>query len=171
MTPAESQATFTLADGFVAELVAGEAQGVVKPISIAFDDRGRLWTQTAREYPADGNHQLFAKGGSDQILYFEQPWKQGVQRPKVFAEGLVMPNSVLPWGDSVFAVHGPELLQLSDTDGDGVADQRKALAQGFGIQDTHNIHQLTHAPGDGLPISGVQRLWQCDFVEWQESSL
>ena len=52
-TAEEELAGFTLAEGFVIELVASEKDGVAKPIDLTFDDAGRLWTQTARMYPLD----------------------------------------------------------------------------------------------------------------------
>ena len=53
LTPEEQQKTFTLPEGYVIELVASEKDGLINPIDMAFDDDGRLWTQTARMYPLD----------------------------------------------------------------------------------------------------------------------
>jgi len=146
--------SFTLPEGFTAELVASEEQGLIKPISIAFDDAGRLWTQTAREYPKDKDISSFAKGGTDQVLVFDTPWKQGLQTPRVFADGLTMPVSVLPHDHGIFIVQGPDILFLEDTDNDGKADKGTKLFQGFGIQDTHTTaHQLTRTPGGWINFS------------------
>ena len=145
---------FVLAPGFTIELVSSEELGTVKPISLAFDDAGRLWTQTAREYPGDNNHQLFKKGGRDQILVFDTPYKRGPQKPRVFAEGLAMPVSVLPYDRGVYAIHGPDILYFEDTNKDGKADKREILMSGFGIQDTHTTaHQLTRSPGGWITFS------------------
>src|SRR5690606_10679369 len=53
LTPEEQLQMFDLADGFVIELVASEKDGIINPIDLTFDDKGRLWTQTARMYPLD----------------------------------------------------------------------------------------------------------------------
>ena len=53
LSPEEQLAMFTLADGFVIELVASEKNGIINPIDLTFDDAGRLWTQTAEMYPLD----------------------------------------------------------------------------------------------------------------------
>src|SRR5690606_34504124 len=53
LTPEEQLQLFDLADGFVIELVASEKDGIINPIDLTFDDKGRLWTQTARMYPMD----------------------------------------------------------------------------------------------------------------------
>ena len=54
LSPEEELAAFTLAPGFVAELVASEPD-TPKVVDIAFDDAGRMWAVTAVEYPVDGN--------------------------------------------------------------------------------------------------------------------
>lgn len=154
LTIDEQKDGFILPDGFVAELVSSEEYGAVKPISIAFDDAGRLWTQTAREYPKDNQHDKFAAGGVDQIIVIDEPWKKGPHKPRVWAEGLVMPVSVLPHNDGVYMMHGPDIEFLQDTNGDGKADSRKKLVTGFGIQDTHTTaHQLTRTPGGWIAFS------------------
>lgn len=146
--------SFKLPRGFKIELVSSEKEGAIKPISIAFDDAGRLWTQTASEYPQDKNAEKFAAGGKDKILVFKEPWARGPHKPHVFADGLVMPVSVLPHDDGVYMVHGPDIEFLKDTDGDGKADSRKKLVTGFGIQDTHTtVHQLTRTPGGWINFS------------------
>jgi putative membrane-bound dehydrogenase-like protein len=153
-SPTEQLASFTLPPGFIIELVSSEEQGTVKPISIAFDDAGRLWTQTARAYPLDKDAAAFTKKGPDQILVFDHPHFKGPLTPRIFADHLSMPVSVLPHDREVLAIHGPNLISLEDTDGDGKADRRKILASGFGIQDTHTtVHQLTRTPGGWINFS------------------
>ena len=53
LTPEEQIKTFKLPEGYVIELVASEKDGLINPIDMAFDDAGRLWTQTAKMYPLD----------------------------------------------------------------------------------------------------------------------
>jgi hypothetical protein len=50
-SPAEEQSSFRLPPGFSIELVASEETGLPKPVTVAFDDSGRLWSVTATEYP------------------------------------------------------------------------------------------------------------------------
>ncbi|RYD18319.1 MAG: DUF1080 domain-containing protein, partial [Verrucomicrobiaceae bacterium] len=54
-TPEAQRASFVLPKGYTAELVASEEQGVGKPITVAWDRHGRMWTTTALEYPVDAN--------------------------------------------------------------------------------------------------------------------
>ena len=154
LSPEEQHKLFTLPEGFSIELVSSEKEGTIKPISIAFDDAGRLWTQTARDYPLDKNLKAFQEGGNDQILVFDEPYRSGPLTPRVFADKLAMPVSVLPHDHSILAINGPNLISLEDTDGDGKADNKKVLASGFGIQDTHTtVHQLTRTPGGWISFS------------------
>lgn len=153
-SPEEQLKSFKLPEGFTIELVSSELEGTVKPISIAFDDAGRLWTQTARAYPLDKDTAAFENKGPDQIIVFDKPHLDGPIKPRIFADGLSMPVSVLPHDNKVLAIHGPNLISLEDTDGDGFADRNKTLVSGFGIQDTHTtVHQLTRVPGGWISLS------------------
>src|SRR5437868_2911057 len=99
---AEEQKRFTLPPGFEIELCASEEQGAAKPITVTWDDSGRLWTMTALEYPLDGNEQpeaakaLYEKGGRDKVLVFDEPYGPGPRQPHVFADRLAIPEGLLP---------------------------------------------------------------------------
>src|SRR3954466_15339438 len=49
--PSAELASFQIADGFEVNLFASETNGVVKPIQIRFDARGRLWVIGSTVYP------------------------------------------------------------------------------------------------------------------------
>jgi hypothetical protein len=60
---------------------------------------------------------------------------------------LAMPMGVLPYKDGAIVQHGPDLLFLRDTDGNGRADKKEVLLTGFGIQDSHLMpHGFTSSP-------------------------
>jgi putative membrane-bound dehydrogenase-like protein len=151
LAPDAERATFKLAPGFVAELVIAEP-AAKKIVDVAFDDAGRMWAVTASEYPLDGNEdsraaELYARGGRDQVLVVERPWEGETKTPRVFADGLAMPMSVLPLEHAAIVQHGSEILRLDDTDRDGRADQREVLLRGFGIEDSHLLpHRFLRAP-------------------------
>ncbi len=152
--PKDQLAMFRVPEGFEMELVASEETGVPKPVSIAFDDAGRLWTQTATAYPRDRDAGIWKKPGPDHIMVIDQPHLKEPQSARVFASGMVMPMGVLPWKNGCIVAQGPEILHLLDTDGDGKADQRKVLIKGFGVQDTHTLpHQLVRMPGGRIGFS------------------
>ncbi len=155
----EEQRTFTVPPGFAVELVAADPD-VPKIVDIAFDDAGRMWAVTAGEYPVDGNENpaaaaaLYRNGGKDQVLVFDTPTRPGRQQPRVFASGLAMPMAVLPWKDGALVGHGPEILFFRDADGDGKADARDVVLDGFGIQDSHLMpHRFTRGPGGWIYLA------------------
>jgi len=161
-TAAEELAGFKVPEGYTVELVLGEGEGYGKFVSVAFDQRGRLWTQTALEYPVDGNENpaaaaaLYASKGRDKILIVARESLQGalpaggVKPTAVFADALAMPLGILPFGDGSRALvqHGPDLKMFYDENGDGRADRSEVILTGFGVQDSHLFpHQFTRAPG------------------------
>lgn len=158
----EQREMFHLPEGYEIELVVGESEGIGKFVSVCFDQRGRLWTQTALEYPVDANENraaaeaLYQSNARDKLLVYPREALNGalpgagLSEPKVFADGLAIPLGFLPWGagDSAYVLHGSDLLLLNDTDGDGIADGREVVLTGLGIQDSHLLpHQFTRAPG------------------------
>ena len=131
-----------------------EKLGAIKPISLAFDDAGRLWTQTAGEYPVDNMTSRFDSKGRDKILVFTEPHLPLPQTPRVFADGLVMPISVMPHDDGIHVIHGTKILKLEDTNSDGQADRTTTLMSGFGVKDSHTCaHRLTRGPGNWIYFS------------------
>jgi putative membrane-bound dehydrogenase-like protein len=160
LTPEEEQATFTLPPGFEIELVAQESEGIGKFVALDWDLQGRLWSMTALEYPVDANENpaaaqaLYASKAKDKVVVFDRDLKSPTgyaSKPRVFADGLAIPLGILPYKNGVYVQHGPDIVLLSDTDGDGKADKRDVILSGFGVQDSHLFpHQFTRAPGNWI---------------------
>ena len=152
-SPAAERATFAVADGFDVELFASEADGVVKPIQIRFDARGRLWVIGSAVYPQIEPGQV----ADDKILILDDTDRDGrADKTTVFADKLMIPTGLELTGDGsgAYVGHGTQLLFLKDTDGDGRADQRRVLLRGFGTGDSHqNINSFAWGPGG--------ELWMC----------
>ena len=69
-----------------------------------------------------------------------------VRKTTVFADGLNIPVGILPLprargdkGDTALVFSIPAIWRLTDTDGDGRADVREKLYDGFGFKDTHGM--------------------------------
>src|SRR5262245_52038344 len=115
---------------------------------------------TALEYPVDANEnpaiakELYASKAKDQVVVFDRDAASPTgysPRPRVFADGLAIPLGILPYKSGVYVQHGPDIVFLSDTDGDGKADKREVILSGFGVQDSHLFpHQFTRAPGNWI---------------------
>ncbi|MDB6175408.1 MAG: hypothetical protein JWL59_4719 [Chthoniobacteraceae bacterium] len=170
LTAEEQKPTFTVPPGFEIELVAAEEPGIGKFVTVDWDQQGRMWSMTAFDYPVDGSENaeaakaLYGNPGKDKVIVFDTPFASGVQKPRVFAEGLAIPLGVLPYKNGAYVHHGSEIKFLSDTDGDGKADKSEVILGGFGTQDSHLMpHQFTRAPGgwiwmaQGAFISGKVR--------------
>lgn len=162
VSPEEEKSRFTLAPGFDIELVASEdlEAGIGKFVAVDWDQKGRLWTMTALEYPVDANESpdvardLYASRAKDKVLVYDRDPASptGYARsPRVFADGLAIPLGILPYRNGVYVQHGTEIVYLSDTNGDGRADKREVILSGFGVQDSHLFpHQFTRAPGNWI---------------------
>lgn len=123
------------------EFFAGEPD-IMKPIAMAWDERGRLWVAETRDYP----HGLVASGeGNDDIKICEDTDGDGrADKFTVFADHLNLPTSLVFANGGVIVSQPPRFLFLKDTNGDDRADERSVLVEGWGIRDTHaqasNLH-------------------------------
>ncbi|SMD44872.1 putative membrane-bound dehydrogenase domain-containing protein [Aquiflexum balticum DSM 16537] len=183
LTPEQQLESFKLPEGFIIELVASERDGIINPIDLTFDESGRLWTQTASMYPLDPisdikwndlldlmndpdaqkNHPEFKrisklyKGetkGDDKILILSNLFDDSPINVNVWADGLTIPQSILPFKNGAFVAQGSELFLLQDTNNDGKADKRIPYFTGFGFTDTHTMaHTLIRAPGNWIHFS------------------
>ncbi|MHA3770208.1 PVC-type heme-binding CxxCH protein [Verrucomicrobiota bacterium sgz303538] len=123
------------------ELFAAEPD-ISKPISMAWDARGRCWVAETSDYP----HGVVPGGqGNDRIKICEDTDGDGkADKFTVFAEHLNIPTSLTFANGGVIVSQPPRLLFLKDTDGDDKADVRQEIITGWGIGDTHaqanNLH-------------------------------
>ncbi|MEI6794163.1 MAG: PVC-type heme-binding CxxCH protein [Verrucomicrobiota bacterium] len=149
----EQQKLFKLPEGFEIELFAKESADFGKFIMLIFDQQGRAWSSTALEYPVDANENpaaaeaLYKSKARDKVIVFDQPFASGLHQPRAFADGLAIPEGVLPYKDGAIVQHGHDIVFLRDAAATGKADKREVLLTGFGVQDSHLFpHQFTRAP-------------------------
>lgn len=141
--PVAERAAMQIADGFDVNLFAADPM-FSKPIHINFDDQGRLWVASSKNYP---QLQPGAQP-TDQIVVLEDTDGDGqADKHTVFADNLMIPTGVLPGDGGVYVANSIELIHLSDTDGDGKADRKRTVLSGFGTEDTHHLlHTLRYCP-------------------------
>src|SRR5205814_4753658 len=113
--PAAELASFQVADGFEVKLFASEADGVLKPIQVRFDARGRLWVIGSTVYPQIEPGQV----PNDKVLILEDTDGDGrCDKTTVFADGLMIPTGIELGDGGIYVGQGTELLFLKSTSGD-----------------------------------------------------
>ena len=131
----ESLKHYSVPEGFELKLFADETQLASKPISMNWDERGRLWLCETVDYP---NELAKDNKGRDKVEIAEDTDGDGrADRFTVFAENLSIPTAILPFGDACIVQNGTETLYLADTNGDLKADVREVLISNWALGDTH----------------------------------
>ena len=143
-TPAEEAAGFMLPTGYRMELIAAEPD-VISPTVIEFDGNGRMYVAEMISYMMDADasreHDPISR-----ISRWESTKGDGrYDKRTVFADHLVAPRMILPLQDGVILTSetdSDDLVKLTDTNGDGVADKREVVFTGIGQSGDANIeHQ------------------------------
>ncbi|ARA94321.1 dehydrogenase [Rhodothermaceae bacterium RA] len=135
LTPEQSQKLIQVHPEFRLELFAAEPD-IVNPVTMAFDERGRLWVVETVDYPNEVRPA--GEAGDDRIKILEDTDGDGrADRITVFADSLNIPTSLVFANDGVIVAQAPHFLFLQDTDGDDRADVRRVLMTGWGTFDTH----------------------------------
>ena len=122
------------------------------PMFATFDDRGRLFVaeSSGKDLYAELQRQtrecrVSVLADADGDGHFEQS--------RVFADKLVFPMG-LAWRDGkLYVADPPDLVVLTDTDGDGRADKREVLLSGFGHTDNGSLHGLMFGPDGWLYLT------------------
>jgi putative membrane-bound dehydrogenase-like protein len=131
LTPRQALAEFRLAPGLRVELVACEPQ-IESPVAMAFDEDGKLWVVEMRDYP---NGPPKGQPPQGRIRVLEDRDGDGFyEHSTVFADKLLFANGLLHWKGGVVVTAAPHIVHLKDTDGDGKADRREVLYEGFAAQ-------------------------------------
>jgi uncharacterized protein len=134
LSPEASMQHIQVPPGFELQLFAAEPD-IVKPIAMAWDERGRLWLAETIDYPNDIHP---GTPGRDRIQILEDTNGDGrADRFTVFADGLNIPTGFVFSNGGVIVAHAPDLLFLKDTNGDDRADVREVILSGWGTRDTH----------------------------------
>src|SRR5829696_7173245 len=143
-TPAEEAAGFILPVGYRLELVAADPD-FINPTLIEFDGNGRMYVGEMISYMMDAEasreHEPISR-----ISRWESTKGDGrYDKHTVFADHLVAPRMILPLQDGVILTSetdSDDLIKLTDTNGDGVADKREVVFTGIGQSGDANIeHQ------------------------------
>lgn len=124
LTPTQELAKFRLADrNLQIELVTSEPY-LMSPVDVAWDADGRMYAAEITDYPTGSP--------SGRVVTFEDTDNDGkYDQFTVFAEGLELPTSVLPYRDGVLIMTARDIIYLIDADGDGISEKREVILTGL----------------------------------------
>lgn len=132
---------------FRIELAAGEP--VIRfPMFACFDDEGRLYV--AESSGKDLYAGLKQLTRDCRVSRLEDTDGDGrFEKATVFQDSVTFPMG-LAWHEGrLYLADPPNLVALTDTNGDGTADKRDVILTGFGHTDNGSLHGLAFGP-DGL---------------------
>jgi putative heme-binding domain-containing protein len=141
--PEIERKSFQVAEGYEVSLFASEKDGIVKPLQIRWDARGRLWVSCGQSYP-----QLKpGETADDTIVILEDKDGDGrADTSTVFARGLNMPMGLELGKGGAYVGAGEEIIHFKEVDGH--AGERTVLFKGFYAADSHqNINSFVWGPG------------------------
>ena len=131
--PENVLSTFQLEPGFKIELVASEPL-ISDPVDMEIDEYGRIYVVEMHGYPLD------ISGTGKIKLLIDNDGDGKMDSSIVFADGLILPNSIMRWKKGILVTDAPNVLYLEDTDNDGHADIRDTLLTGFALSNPqHNV--------------------------------
>ncbi|MEO8482465.1 MAG: c-type cytochrome [Acidobacteriota bacterium] len=140
-SPDDEAKSFYLPPGYRLELVAAEPD-VTSPAVIEFDGNGRMYVVEFMSYMLDAD----GTGAHDpisRILRFESTKGDGrFDKRTVFADKLILPRMILPLGDGVILTNetdSDDVIRLTDSNGDGVADKKEVVYSGVGVGRDGNL--------------------------------
>jgi mono/diheme cytochrome c family protein/glucose/arabinose dehydrogenase len=131
LSPEETLKTFHIEDGYRMELVLSEPD-IKEPVVAVFDGNGRMFVAEMRTYmqDIDGKKQL---DPVSRVSMHEDTNGDGTyDRHTVFIDKLSLPRMILPLDDRLIVCETNTLdfYSYRDTDGDGVADEKKLFYAG-----------------------------------------
>jgi putative membrane-bound dehydrogenase-like protein len=159
LPPRAALASIKVPDDLELELVLAEPV-VRQPVSISFDERGRLWVVQYLQYPFPAGLKMVSRDGvwravydkvppppprhfrgKDKITIHEDSDGDGVfDRHKTFVDGLNIATSVARGRGGAWVLNPPYLLFYPDRDNNDVPDgDPEVHLEGFGLEDTHSV--------------------------------
>ncbi len=128
LSPEESMKTIYLPEGFKLELVASEPM-IEEPIAIAFDGDGKMYVAELLTYMQDIDGTNKNEPWSRVSLLEDTDGDGKMDKSSVFVDSLILPRNLLPLDDRVIIseTYSRNFYSYRDTDGDGVADEKKLV--------------------------------------------
>jgi len=165
LSPAQAMKKMQVPPGFSVELVAGEPQ-LVNPVSMCFDEKGRIWVTESLEYPRRRPGK-----GRDRVKVLEDTDGDGkVDKTTVVIDGLNIPSGVNVGFAGVWVANSPDILFYPFKDRETpTLGEPQVVVTGFGRTDTHELpNSLTWGP-DGW-LYGLNGVFNYSHVRYAKSN-
>ncbi len=132
-SPAEALKSFKIHEGFELRPIAVEPI-LTDPVDAVFDEDARLYVVEMRGYPypentPTGNVRRLVDVDGDGVY----------DKSTIFVPDLSWPTGIVAYDGGVFVTVAPDIFYAKDTDGDGVADIKKVMFSGFGVQNVQGL--------------------------------
>jgi putative heme-binding domain-containing protein len=169
LKPAEAAKSFTVPDDLRFDQILAEPI-VRQPVSINFDERGRLWVVQYLQYPRPAGLKMLSRDiwwravydkvpppppnhfpGKDKITIHEDTDGDGVfDKHTTFVDGLNIATAAVRGRGGVWVMNPPYLLFYPTKDNaDQPTGDPVVHLQGFGLEDTHSVANSLHWGPDG----------------------
>jgi putative membrane-bound dehydrogenase-like protein len=126
--PSGSDPAITVPDGFTVERVAGPPL-VNRPIVADFDEQGRLYVADSSGSNAKTEQQLIDRPHRI-VRLVDKDGDGRYDSSTVFADRMMLPEGTMWFDGSLYVAAPPSIWRLTDTNDDGVADEREEWHQG-----------------------------------------
>ncbi len=159
LAPAEARARLRVADDLKLEQVLAEP-AIAQPVSMTFDERGRLWVVQYLQYPFPAGLKILSKDrflratydrvpppppkhfrGKDKITVHEDTDGDGIfDKHSTFLDGMNIVTAVAHGRGGAWILNPPYLLFYRTTsDGLRPVGDPEVHLEGFGLEDTHSV--------------------------------
>ncbi|MEZ6145359.1 MAG: neutral/alkaline non-lysosomal ceramidase N-terminal domain-containing protein [Planctomycetaceae bacterium] len=165
VSPETSLSLITVPNGYTVDLIAAEPL-IRDPVNFALGADGNLWVVEMGDYPRgepgaagtvadnDAHPENSPPGGRVKLLK-DANGDGRYDEATLFLTELKFPSGIFPWRGGVVVVAAPEIVFARDTDGDGVADERRLLFSGFYEGNPqHRISGVAYGLDGWLYLSG-----------------
>ncbi|WP_375443644.1 c-type cytochrome [uncultured Fibrella sp.] len=128
LTPEQSQRAFVLPAGYHMELVASEPM-ITEPVALAWDGNARLYVAQMETYTQDADG-TGTKDKKSRVMLLEDTNNDGkMDKSTVFIKDLMLPRMLLCVNHELLVNETDtyDIYSYTDTNGDGVADAKRAV--------------------------------------------
>jgi putative membrane-bound dehydrogenase-like protein len=186
LSPGEALRRFKTSPGLEVELALSEPN-IGQPLSMKFDERGRMWVVQYLQYPSPAGLKMVSRdkflrsvydktplpppnhfSGADKISIHEDTNGDGaMDKHSTFVSGLSLATSFEFDRDGLWVLNPPYLLFYPDKNHDDIPDgDPQVHLEGFGIEDSHSVtNNLRWGPdgwlyaSQGSTVTGNIRLY------------